>query len=408
MKPRTTFASEACIIQQMTSDLPPLHDPDLPAVEILLGSEARGPLEAVTAATGATVGSFRPRQVTWWPGRSITVRYTLQSEDGTPLPQVIVTAGSIPSGAARLEADDVTLGAWALPNDPGLPGLASVLDPRTIRPMLSDLGIQAERVAVQLRAYRPARRAVVQVDTERSRIFVKLGKPDAIRRLHDTHRLLAETLPVPDSLGYDPELGILVMPAGRGETLRHTLDLAGPVPEPPNLDALIRDLPAPLPGGKSRSPIGKLGSLVDLLRRLVPDQSDRLDSLVGGIGEDPDSARIPVHGDYHDGQLLVEEGVVTGLLDVDTHSLGHPADDPATMLGHLRSRAPHSPEPARVVGFAADLERLWADRLDRSDLTRRTAAVMLGLATGPFRVQADDWPAQVRRRIANAEVAFHA
>jgi hypothetical protein len=392
----------------MTSDSPRLHDPDLPAVEILLGPEARGPLEAVMEATGSRVGSFRPRQVTWWPGRSITVRYVLEDRDGTPLPQVVVTAGSIPTDAALIQADDVTVGAWALPNDPGLPGLASVLDPRTIRPMLSDLGIRPQRVSLQLRAYRPTRRAVVQVDTERIRIFVKLGKPRAIRRLHDTHRLLAGTLPVPDSLGYDPELGILVMPAGRGETLRHTLDVAGPVPEPPILDALIADLPEPLPGGRSRSPIGKLGSLVGLLRLLVPDQSERLDDLVGAIGEEDDTVRVPVHGDYHDGQLLIDGGAVTGLLDVDTHAFGHPADDPATMLGHLRSRGAHSASPAGVAGFASDLERLWVHRLDPSDLRRRTTAVMLGLATGPFRVQSEDWPAQIRQRIARAESTLHA
>ena len=59
-------------------------------------------LPHLSVAENITLGRVRPRQVTWWPGRSITVRYEAQSESGGPLPQVVACAGSIPDGATIL------------------------------------------------------------------------------------------------------------------------------------------------------------------------------------------------------------------------------------------------------------------------------------------------------------------
>ena len=387
----------------MTDASARLHDPALPAVEVLLGPDAAGPLQVALTAADVTLGRVRARQVTWWPGRSITVRYEAYSESGEPLPQVVACAGSIPAGATILEADDVRIGVWILPNDPGLPGLASILDPRTLRPMLQSVGVTATRISTRLRAYRPGRRAVVQVDTDRTRLFVKLGRPKTIRELHETHRLMAEVLPVPESLGFDPDLGILVMPSGLGHTLRETLDGGEATPEPHSLEDLLLALPAPVVSGRVRSPIGRLGSLTNLLRHVAPDQAGLLEDLVGRIGPETDGPTVPSHGDFHDGQLLVHEGQITGLLDVDTYGVGHPADDPATMLGHLESRRPHSPRPDDIADMTSALTSIWSRRIDARELRSRTSAVMLGLATGPFRVQQDGWPASVRDRIRRAD-----
>lgn len=380
-----------------------LYDPALPAVEVLLGPDALGPLQVALAASGKSLARIRPRQVTWWPGRSITVRYEALSDSGAPLPQIVACAGSIPDGAAILEADDLRIGVWTLPNDPGLPGLPSILDPRTLGPMLESVGVTASGISTRLRAYRPARRAVVQVDTDLRRLFVKLGRPKAIRELHLTHRLMSEVLPVPESLGYDPDLGILVMPSGVGHTLREVLDGALATPDPVALEDLLLALPEPVGTGRSRSPITRLDSLTTLLRAVVPDEAGRLEDLVGRIGPEGDGPTMPSHGDFHDGQLLIDGGRITGLLDVDTHGVGHPADDPATMLGHLESRRPHAPRPDRIAAMTSALVDVWCRRVDAGELRRRTSAVMLGLATGPFRVQQDGWPESVRDRIRRAD-----
>ena len=387
---------------RMNPDSARLSDPDLPAVEVLLGPDAAGPLGTLLEAGGIEIGRFRPRQVTWWPRRSITVRYDVSSADGQRLPQIVACSGSIPPGATILEADGTQIGLWVLPADPDLPGLASILDPRTLRPMLESIGVPAARISARLRAYRPRRRAVVQVDTEHTRVYVKLGRPDAIRRLHETHQLLAQVLPVPLSLGFDPDLGLLVMPAGRGLTLREALDTRGELPAPRTLDGLLGPIPNPIGRGRARSPIDKLASLQRLLSRIVPDQTGRLEEIVGRIGPEAVEGEVPCHGDFHDGQLLVDGGVISGLLDVDTHGTGHPSNDPATMLGHLESRRPHAPQPDQIGHYAARLGAMWAARVDPWELVRRRSAVMLGLATGPFRVQQDGWPDQVRARIGRA------
>lgn len=378
----------------MNSDSTRLRDPALPAVEILLGPGAGAPLEALIGP----VIDFRLRQVTWWPAKSITVRYEVRTSSGVS--QVVACSGSIPDGAAILESGDIRLGLWKVPNDPALPGLASVLDERTLRPMLASIGLVTDSLTTRLRAYRPGRRAVVQVDTDQTRIFIKVGRPRDIRRLHETHQRLSQVLPVPMSLGYDGELGILVMPSGRGLTLREALDGTGSLPPAGLVASLVEGLPEPVDPNRTRSTIGKVGSLADLLVRIVPDQSSTVGRLVAAIGEEDVPSSVPIHGDFHDGQVLVDGEGITGLLDVDTHAFGHPADDPATMLGHLLSRRPHASEPERIDRFVDELASIWMPRFD--DLERRTAAVMLGLATGPFRVQQDGWPRLVAERIARA------
>lgn len=381
----------------MSSEYPRLEDPDLPAVGILLGPDARGPLEALLP----DVQDFRTRQVSWWPGRRITVRYQVKSQQR--IPQIVACAGVIPEGAVIVEANGVRIGVWSLPDDPALPGLASALDPASVKEMLADIGVTTSRVDIVLRAYRPNRRAVLQVDTDTARIYLKLGRPRSVARLHETHKMMAGTLPVPTSLGYDADLGILVMPSGRGRTLRDTLDVGGELPSAEALDDLLAAIPPPLENSGSRSPIDKLGSLRVLLDAIVPDQRSRIDDLVGRIGTERPGEPVPAHRDFHDGQVLVEGGRITGLLDVDTHGMGHPADDPSTMIGHLASRRPHAQNPARIDAFADGLVKHWTDRVDRGEIKRRKAAVMLGLATGPFRVQQEGWPVLVRERILRAD-----
>jgi hypothetical protein len=382
----------------MSLEYPRLEDPDLPSVGVLLGPDARGLLEALVP----DVQDFRMRQVSWWPGRRITVRYQVTSQKR--IPPIVASAGVIPDGAAIVEANGARVGLWSLPDDPALPGLASALDPSSVRAMLADIGIFTARVAIDLRAYRPTRRAVVQVDTETVRIYLKLGRPRSVARLHETHRMMASTLPVPRSLGYDADLGILMMPSGRGRTLRDTLDTgSGALPSAGELSDLLAAIPLPLDKSGSRSPIDKLGSLRLLLDAIGPDQRSRIDDLVGRIGTEEPGEQVPAHGDFHDGQVLIEDGRISGLLDIDTHGMGHPADDLSTMIGHLVSRRPHAQSPERIEAFTDELMKHWTDRVDRGEIKRRQAAVMLGLATGPFRVQQEGWPGLVRQRIIRAE-----
>jgi Ser/Thr protein kinase RdoA (MazF antagonist) len=112
-----------------------------------------------------------------------------------------------------------------------------------------------------------------------------------------------------------------------------------------------------------------------------------------------------VHGDLHDGQLAVDaQGRITGMLDVDAVGPGERVDDLANLLGHLVSlelQAGHAGWQVRA--WAHELYGVFVGEVDAAELDRRVAAVLLALATGPFRVQERAWRTAVRRRLALAE-----
>lgn len=381
----------------MTTGVPVLEDPDLPAVaELLAGGE--GPLSAVLASAGSDLVSSRPVQVTWWPGSSITVRYSVRLRGMAKDVQMVAIGGHVPEGAVVVESGGQKVGVWQVPHDPSLPGLPSALDARVIGTLLTDLGLPSARVTTRLRAYRPGRRAVVEARTAGGRsLFLKLVPPRDVHRLHSLHRVLEEHLPVPRSLGLAPDLGLVVLESLPGETLRSALARDVPLPPAEQVVAVPRMFPES--DAVTRSPIERLPGLSSLLRRIVPEREAQIDGLLEAIGEDDRPAEVPAHGDFYESQLLVSNGSLVGILDVDTHGMGRAGDDPATMIGHLSVLGRSSGRRDRVDGYARSLLRVWDAELDPGDLRRRAAATVLGLATGPFRVQSPGWPSEVGARL---------
>lgn len=378
-------------------------DDAIPAVEVLLGD---GIVEFLHAALGTAPRTVRRRQVTWWPGRSIVAAIDVDVGDPDPL-RLVAAAGRIPEGVGVLGSGDLRIGLWERKHDPRLEGLASALDPRRVEALVGSVGL-AGPVELRLRAHRPLRRAVVEVSTPDARLFLKLVPPSRAAGLHESHRRLARVLPVPNSLGVDADLGIVVLEAVPGTTMRQTLDGGGRLPSADDLDRLLAAIPETDTEG-GRSPLQRAAALHPLLRRLAPGRAALLDDTVAALGEeDPGADRVPIHGDLHDAQILLTDGRVTGVLDIDTHGWGHPADDPATLLGHLRSRMPHAGRPSSVERVASELEEQWSARLDAGELRRRSVAAMVALASGPFRVQSSDWADEVAGRIdrAAAELGF--
>jgi aminoglycoside phosphotransferase (APT) family kinase protein len=156
-----------------------------------------------------------------------------------------------------------------------------------------------------------------------------------------------------------------------------------------------------------------------MLATVLPVQRPRLTELASrfeaAAGRAAERSGVVVHGDVHEAQVIVRRDVVTGLLDIDDVGPGDPLDDMATLLGHLRCRA-RAAEVSLAGGEPgpADLPRAlhaYADRLragfaevtDPDELDVVTAAVITGLATGPFRVQQPEWPARVTVQLEAAE-----
>lgn len=195
-------------------------------------------------------------------------------------------------------------------------------------------------------------------------------------------------------------------PAGLpGLTLRRALDGHGfDRPGPAGLLGLLDDLPAvgtAMVGTPSAS-VARHGHLV---AAVVPELAERISRLVGAVevGFDSKAHEVPVHGDLHDGQLLVDGGRISGLLDVDTAGNGDRITDLSTLVGHLSTLALSSRRRSAVERYAARLLGGFDATVEPARLRREVAAVVLGLATGPFRVQQPGWADETGRRVALAE-----
>src|SRR5688572_23070137 len=223
---RVTRATSPVVDDEVLAQL---DDPALPALPVLLGRPA-DLLDAALAPAGGRVGRVEPRQATWRPGRSLTVRYDARVTwpDGAATDEMLVaTTGRLHPSALVLEAGDVQVGVWRVPHDPWLPGLAAITDPARLGPLLDALDVAPGRAEHRIVSYRPGRRAVVRVRRAGVTLFVKVTRPDQAQPLHDRHVALAPAVPVPRSLGVDPARGLVVLQGLGGTLLRHRLAVPG-------------------------------------------------------------------------------------------------------------------------------------------------------------------------------------
>lgn len=379
-------------------------------IDILLGNGSHPLLAAALDAVGATLRSVTPRQVSYEPDRSLTVRYdaAVRWPSGQVVNEMLVATtrpALLRAGAFVLDDGDHRVAVWRVPHDPALPGLAAALDPRRACRLLTDLGAPVASATPKLRAYRPGRRAVVEVSAPRARLFLKLVRPGAAHDLHRRHVLLANAVPVPRSFGWSPELGLVALQAVEGRTVRCALDQRRGLPGGAALIDLLDRLPE---AGALTSPGAGWQSarFADLIRAVTPDLAGRVDALAGELGAAEvllDEPLVPSHGDLHEAQLMVEGGRITGLLDVDTFGPGRRLDDLATLIGHLATLAIGSPRRPAIERYAARRLEHFDRTADPARLRYAVAAVVLGLATGPFRVLEPGWRTATARRVALAE-----
>ncbi|MDP8928316.1 MAG: aminoglycoside phosphotransferase family protein, partial [Actinomycetota bacterium] len=382
-----------------------VNDPALPGMAALLGDEARSLLEVAVRALGAELVSYRPYQTSYRPGRRMLVHYectvVLPSDVLATWTLVAMTAtDGLPEGVLLLDGGSARVAVWRFPYDPFLPGLPSAVDHARVREVLDTFGAAPGSPLLAVRSYRATRRAVVEVRVGRQRLFLKVVRPNRAAQLHRVHLALAEALPVPPSLGWSPEQGIVVLPALPGRTLTEQLGIPdAPLPHPDVILALCDRLATvPLATSRAVSPVFSAQQHARTLTALLPALGERLEQIVEALST-AESATATVHGDLHPAQLLTTE-VVTGLLDVDRAGRGATADDHAMLLGHLRVLAETQKPPlrARTEAFAAQLRIRCLEHSDASDLSLREAAVMLGLATAPFRLLEDAWRSTTEHR----------
>ena len=396
-----------------------MPSPDAPLPE---GAERHGQALAVLLSDGAgaflssalepmrvRLRSFRASQVRYVPGKSVIVQYQAEvtSDRGRPLKTTYVAASGIrvPEEVPVFAADGLEIAFWEFPNDPFLPGLAPATDPDRVRRLLERLGAPSQPVQLHTRAYRATRRAVVEASGRSQRMFLKVVRPETVATLQARHTELAAHVPVPHSFGWSEEMGIVALQAMSGRTLSRAVTARSRhLPNGASLDSLLDRFPEPALGTRVvAGPHEVAEEHARLLRAVLPDLSRRIDGIVGRLEAVGGEARCAVHGDFHSSQILIDKSDVVGLVDVDTAGAGERVNDLANVLGHLSVMGLSSPARSDIDLYGGSLISDFDQRVDPVGLRLRVAGVVLGLATGPFRVQLSKWPAETEARIALAE-----
>ena len=405
-------------------------DPYADAMVHLLGADAAG-IVAPAATAGSTIRSLSARQVLFRPGSRVTVTYaaTLEWSDGRTVDEMVVATADrdgLPRGAATSSAGDEPVAVWRAPRDPLLPGLERALDPGYAARLLTDAGVRARSARIMLRAYRPGRRAVVELSPvqpeaqklvftrgggtlraapsqEAPALYLKVLRPERAPEVAAVHEALLPHVPAPPcELAHDS--GILRLGLLRGASLGSCLRRGSPrAPSPGELFELLDRLgDAGLPGEPESGSDTRLRNHVRLLRAIVPEESRRLERLSEALGGAVQQPNVTIHGDFHEGNILVGDHGITGLLDVDDAGPGERVEDLGTLIGRIWSLA-HGKAGDAALRYAEDLLRRSDTIVDPGELRRRVGVALVGRATGPFRNQLQGWREMTRGRLELAE-----
>lgn len=391
-----------------------LIDRELPAAQYLVAGDAIDVLRLPIEATGGRIESFHPVQVQYRPGSDVVVRYSaMVAWQGRPAVRETLVAASAVHGnhpgaisvTAVAPGGPIEVGVWRWPFDPVLTGLADAVTARSVARLLD---VDERGLQVQVVAFRATDRAVVRVARDDEAIaYVKVVAPARSAQIAHRHRaLLAADVPVAPIIARDDERGLLVLEALHGPTLRDLVkcDEDG-WPAPDEFGRLADAFAATElvgPGPASRLADGHLHAR--MLAKVLPDAAsflhdlgDRFESYGAAVHDGV------VHGDLHEGQVIVADGRITGVLDVDDVGPGASIDDRANLIARFRFRAATTPQHRdRLDAYASALRSDALPRHDAERLDVHTAAALVGLATGPFRIQSDGWRDTVRDLIGVA------
>ncbi len=396
-----------------------LDDPDGSA--LLTSGEAGGLLQAAVEHAGGQLVSWSLDHVDANPPLSTTATYSAVVDWPYGRREELLGVSARASGpvasdaAAEIFADgDREVAVWIYPQDPDLPGLAraayaeSMAEVANVHHLFSHPVTPGE-LDLHMVGYRPRRRAVVRVAADGDQaVYVKVLRPrlfdDVVRR----HRLLADAGVPVAPVAATTEDQLLILRELPGVPLAQAVFDPTPPCTAEQLIDLLDSLPASVAQLERRPPWSDaVQHYANMVAQAVPRLESRLSALVDAIstGLAPvGPGHEPTHGDFHEGQLHVAGGRVSGLLDIDTIGPGHRVDDLACLVAHLSTIQRMNPvQEARVH----DLVRSWVPvfdaRVDPTQLRLRAAAVIISLATGPFRGQEPDWERETATMVRSAE-----
>lgn len=390
---------------------------------VLLTSPGVGDLlrSAVEHAGGSLV-SWRLDHVDTNPRQSTTATYAAVVDwvygRRDELLGVSARAGRLTSSDHHAEVffdGDREVAVWLYPKDPDLPGLHRAAYADDMAGILNEhqvfqYKIRPEDVRLDMIGYRPRRRAVLKVTVSRHRtvLYVKVLRARPFPGVKQRHELLLQAgVPAPVVAAATSDY-LLVLRRLPGIPLAKAIFDAQDPCTAENLIDILDAMPQQIAALDRRPPWSDaVGHYSRIVTQAMPSLEKRMSWMVRHIetGLKPiPVGNEPTHGDFHEGQLHVSGGRVCGLLDVDTAGPGSRADDLACLIAHLSTvqRMNHQ-QASRVHSLIRKWVPVFDERVDANELRLRAAAVIISLATGPFRSQEPNWQRETMKIVDAAE-----
>ena len=403
---------------------------------LLTGPDAGSML--ATALPAWQLSSWAVHHVNHRPGAGVTVSYTVTARargeggrpTGSPREKYLCASTAQLSQTftptlVRLTHRDTAVWVWEYPHDPELPALPLAVTPSRIS------GFLGEKVTVELKSYRPTRRAVVKVTTRGGgTAFAKVLRPPAAQSLAKRHRMLGESgVLAPRVVREDPS-GLVLISTLPGEPLANWL-ARGLGEHSVALFNTLWNLQESLPAAAvhlTHRPAwaDRVGHYAHAAAVALPGIAARAHAVASGVTQmmaslDPGPI-VPVHGDFYEANIFVQRGPsapaaahtftststptgwIAGVIDVDSLGPGYRADDWACLLGHM-SVLPHL-APAAYPHLRSILGQwcaLLEQRLPAAPVYARAAGVTLSLVAGAARTDGTRWEHDALGRLREAE-----
>jgi Phosphotransferase enzyme family len=396
-------------------------DPD--GSTLLTSAEVKDLLSAAVEHAGGNLISWRLDHVDANPRHSTTATYSAAVDWPTGRRTELLGASARVGGRSGTDERAVIFGdgerevaVWLYPDDPDLPGLSRAAAPDALAALFNehrvlDHPVAGENIALEMISYRPRRRAVVKAVVTTSSgpktFFVKVLRESSYAQTLQRHELLRRARFPAAVVAATTADFILLLHQVPGRPLTQAIfDEAMPCTAE-SLIMLLDSLPSAVVELPHRQPwTGAAAMYAEMIAAALPVLDPQLRWLVaqvsGGLAAMPPGME-PTHGDFHEGQLFVSNGVITGVLDIDTIGPGRRADDLACMIAHLSTMQRMTAEQAAGL---TRLINLWLQifdaRVDPAELRLRAAGVIVSLATGPYRGQEPNWQAETARMIESA------
>lgn len=339
-------------------------------------------------------------------------------------------------GQALVHLDALNMVVWALPNDPGLAQLATLLDPARALAALpwsalgAALGLARADIAslhVELLRYAPQSRATLRYTLARAdaaapcvlyaKTFCNDQAADIHRRFEHFWQLAqtdADAPRVAQPLGHDaatrtqwqapaPGLPLLQWLASHYASASASATMARVA------RALARLHAAALAPSTAEPPRSVAHWVAEARRRqrkigradpaLAARAAGVVEAIVAHAAHQAARPLSLIHGDFHPDQVWVHEGRIV-LFDFDEFTLGDPMEDLAEFVLKLEQVGA---EPALGSTLVREYAACAPGRFDRRGLDWHLALQSLLQASRGFVYQQPGWRAEVERRLARAE-----